>query len=145
MVRMCLHGSMPASLNFGAYNFVDVRDVAEGMYLAAKKGKPGEGYILCGEQISTDDFICACMRACGKKEPKFKMPKGFVSYVVPVAELYYKISKTTPLFTRYSIRKVCSNCNFSIQKARDELGYSPMSVAESIRDMVEWIKENEKH
>ena len=50
----------------------------------------------------------------------------------------------TPLFTRYTIRKLTSNCNFSIEKAKAELGYAPMSVEQSIRDMVEWIKENER-
>lgn len=143
MVRMCLKGIMPASLKFGAYNFVDVRDVADGMIAAAEKGKIGEGYILCGERISTDAFIRTVMLACGKKAPKIKMNYPFVSKVAPLCEVYYKISKTTPLFTRYSIRKICSNCNFSIEKARRELGYEPMNVGKSIRDMVEWIKENE--
>lgn len=143
MFRMCLNGKMPASLNFGAYNFVDVRDVADGMILAAEKGKIGEGYILCGEMISTDDFIKTVMLACGKKPPKLKMGYGIVKVAAPLCEAYYKISKSTPLFTRYSIRKLCSNCNFSIEKAKSELGYSPMSVKKSIEDMVEWIKENE--
>ena len=55
-------------------------------------------------------------------------------------EVYYKLSKSTPLFTRYSIRKLLSNCNFSIEKAKTELGYAPMSVEQSVRDMVEWIR-----
>ena len=143
MVRMCLKGSMPVTLKFGAYNFVDVRDVAEGMILAAEKGTVGEGYILCGEMISTADFIKTVMHACGKKAPKIKMGQGIVNVAAPICEVYYKASKKTPLFTRYSIRKLCSNCNFSIQKAKTELGYSPMSVKKSIKDMVEWIKENE--
>ena len=144
MVRMCIKGSMPATLNFGAYNFVDVRDVAEGMILAAEKGKIDEGYILCGEVISTDKFVETVMLACSKKPPKIKMGHGLVNVAAPLCEVYYKVSDKTPLFTRYSIRKLCSNCNFSIDKAKNELGYSPMSVEESIKDMVEWIKENEK-
>ncbi len=143
MVRMCLEGKMPVSVGFGAYNFVDVRDVADGMILAAEKGKIGDGYILCGETISTDDFIKTTMRACGKKQPKMKLGRGLAKAAAPLCEAYYKASKTTPLFTRYSIRKLCSNCNFSIDKAKKELGYSPMSVEQSVKDMVEWIKENE--
>jgi len=34
----------------GAYDFVDVRDVAEGLILASEKGKKGECYILSGQQ-----------------------------------------------------------------------------------------------
>ena len=52
MVRMYMNGKFPVSLNFGAYNFVDVRDVADGMYAAADKGKAGECYILTGEVVT---------------------------------------------------------------------------------------------
>ena len=143
MVRMFMRGSFPASLAFGAYNFVDVRDVANGMVLAAAKGKSGEGYILCGEQITTHGFIKAVAEAVGKKAPTLRMGKGIVSLAAPVMEVYYKLSKTTPLFTRYSIRKLTSNCNFSSDKAKTELGYAPMTVRESLRDMVQWIRDNE--
>ena len=59
MVRMFVNGIFPVTLSFGAYNFVDIRDVAHGMYMAAKQGGKGECYILCGEQISVDGFIKA--------------------------------------------------------------------------------------
>ena len=144
MVRMFVKGNFPCSLSFGAYNFVDVRDVAKGMYAAAQKGKKGDCYILCGEMISTDGFIKAVAKACGKKAPGFKMPYSVVKPVAPLMEKYYAITKTTPLFTRYSIRKLMSNCNFSIEKARKELGYDPMSVQQSVDDMVAWIKEYEQ-
>ncbi|MBQ6381410.1 MAG: NAD-dependent epimerase/dehydratase family protein [Clostridia bacterium] len=143
MVRMCIKGSMPATLGFGAYNFVDVRDVADGMIAAAKLGKCGEGYILCGEQISTDEFVAFTLKACGKKAPKIKMSKKAAITAAPLMERYYKLAHKTPLFTRYSIRKLDSNCNFSIEKAQKELGFNPMPVEKSIRDMVEWIQEHE--
>lgn len=145
MVRMYMHGGVPVSLSFGAYNFVDVRDVANGMILAAERGKTGEGYILCGEQISADGFIRAVFEAVGKKPPRIRMGKGIVSLAAPIMEVYYNLSKTTPLFTRYSIRKIQANSNFSTEKAEKELGYTYRSVQQSVRDMVAWIRENENH
>ncbi len=144
MVRMFMHGHFPATVNLGMYNFVDVRDVADGMIAAAEKGRTGEGYILCGEKISTDKFIATVAQACGKKPPALRLSEGIVKLAAPLMEVYYKFSHTTPLFTRYTIRKLKSNCNFSIEKARNELGYNPMSVRQSVQDMVEWIRENEK-
>lgn len=144
MVRTVAKHGYPISLNFGAYNFVDIRDVADGMIAAAEKGRSGEGYILCGEQISVNDFICTLCRVAGKKEPKLQLGYGIVKVAAPIMEVYYKVTKTTPLFTRYSVRKLISNCNFSIEKAKAELGYTPMSVEQSLKDMIDWIKENEK-
>lgn len=144
MVRTVIKSGYPVSLDFGMYDFVDVRDVAEGAYLAAQKGRCGEGYILCGERVSVDEFIRILCRCSGHKEPKIKIGLGPVRLGAPVCEVYYKLTKTTPLFTRYSIRKLLSNCNFSIEKAREELGYEPMTAEESLRDMVEWIKEHEQ-
>ena len=63
--------------------------------------------------------------------------------VAPVAEVYYKITNSTPLFTRYSIKTLNHKCNFCHEKAQKELGYNPMSAKESLRDMIEWIKEND--
>ena len=144
MVRMYMHGHFPASVAFGAYNFVDVRDVAYGMIAAAEKGRTGEGYILCGEKISTDGFIATVAEVCGKKPPRIHLSEGIVKLAAPIMEVYYKLSHTTPLFTRYTVRKLTANCNFSIEKAQKELGYNPMSVRQSVQDMVAWIREYEK-
>lgn len=142
MVRMCMKGAFPITMNFGAYNFVDVRDVAKGTYAAAKKGRNGECYLLCGDYMSVDEFIRILCRVTGHKEPKITIGNKIVSVAAPIMEVYYNITKTTPLFTRYSIRKLKANCNFSYEKAKKELGYQPISVEQSITDMVEWIKNN---
>ena len=42
-----------------------------------------------------------------------------------------------------NLRKLNSNCNFSIEKAERELDYHPMSARESFHDMVDWIAEHE--
>lgn len=143
MVRMFMGGKFPVSLGFGAYNFVDVRDVASGSILAAQRGRAGECYFLCGEAMSVDEFIKTLAKVCLVKAPRLRLGSGICSIAAPFAEIYYNISKTTPLFTRYSLRKLKENCNFSNVKAKTELGYEPMSVEQSLADMVEWIKENE--
>lgn len=144
MVRMFMKGLFPVSLSFGAYSFVDVRDVAKGMYAAAQRGRPGESYILTGETVTADELIHILADKRGKRAPRVKIPYWMMNVASPLMETYYKASKTTPLVTRYSLRKLCSNCNFSIDKARRELGYEPMSVRQSFYDMVDWISENDE-
>jgi len=143
MVRMIMRGKLPVSLAFGGYNFVDVRDVAAGMIGAATKGGAKECYFLTGDVISSDDLIRVISEKCGRKPPRVKMPLWLAKSLAPLAEIYYKLSGNTPLFTRLSVDILTYNCNFCNAKAQAELGYSPRSVAESIGDMVKWIAENE--
>jgi len=41
----------------GAYDFVEVRDVANGLILAAEKGQPGLHYILSGAQVQVTELM----------------------------------------------------------------------------------------
>jgi len=143
MVRMFVNGAFPVTLSFGAYNFVDVRDVAQGMYLASTKGTPGHCYILKQDVMTCGELISCLAKICGRPDPKIPLSLGLANTFAPIMEVYYKALDKTPLFTRYSIRKLCSNCNFTYKKAADDLGYAPMSAEQSFRDMVDWIKENE--
>ena len=144
MIRMFMAGKFPVTLKFGGYNFVDVRDVAILTRTAALKGIPGSCYIACNKMCTVDEFIKLLAEACGTKAPKIGLGLGFCNLVAPLAEIYYKAADQTPLFTRYSIRKLCSNCNFSYEKAAKELDYNPRPLLESLKDTVAWIRANDK-
>ncbi|MGI6248020.1 MAG: NAD-dependent epimerase/dehydratase family protein [Acutalibacteraceae bacterium] len=118
MVRMIMRGLMPVSLNFGGYNFVDVRDVAKGIVAAAERGKSGESYLITGEVISADQIINLVARLSGRKAPLIKMPYSLTMVLAPLAELYYKISGANPVFTRTSVRILTHNCNFSNKRQK---------------------------
>ena len=143
MVRLIMHWGIPASLNFGAYNFVDVRDVAKGMIGAAHKGKAGECYLLTGDVISAHELIHIVAEHSGKRTPRAKLPSWFVKPLAPLAEVAYKITGATPVFTRTSLEIISRNCNFSYQKATRDFGYQPMSAKQSLGDMIDWIKKTE--
>lgn len=143
MIRMFSSGKFPITMTFGAYNFVDVRDVAIGTILAGDKGTGGSVYLLCNQSCTVDEFIRLLAEVCGNKPPKIKLGKGIIDVAAPVMEVFYKVSGQSPIFTRYAVRKLCSNCNFSYEKAQRELGYNPRPLKESLEDTVKWIAENE--
>lgn len=144
MVRMFSSGKFPITMTFGAYNFVDVRDVAIGTILAGDKAKGGEVYLLCNKSCSVDEFIRLLAEVSGNKPPKIKLGKGIIDLAAPVMEVFYKVSGQSPIFTRYAVRKLVSNCNFTYEKAQKELGYNPRPLKESLADALKWIAENEK-
>ncbi|MDR1465893.1 MAG: NAD-dependent epimerase/dehydratase family protein [Oscillospiraceae bacterium] len=145
LVRMFLHGTFPVTMDFGGYNFVDVRDVALGMTAAADPAKAPSGscYLLTGEAIACGDLIELLAELCGRKAPKLVLHQTLANTAAPVAEIYYKLRRQTPLFTRYSLRKLAENDHFSYEKAARELGYQPRGLRDSLTDMIAWIRENE--
>ena len=143
MIRMFSSGKFPITMTFGGYNFVDVRDVAIGTVAAGDKGGAGEVYLLCNKSCTVDEFIRLLAEVSSNKPPKIKLGRKLIEAFCPVMEAYYKLSDQTPLITRYSIRKLCSNCNFSYKKAQNELGYNPRSLKESLADTIKWIRETE--
>lgn len=140
MIRLFLKGLFPVSLDFGGYNFVDVRDVAKGMISAAEKGRNGECYILSGYAHTVDEFIRTLAYICDKNAPKLKLKKSLILKFLPQIEMVFDILKLPPVLNEYSIRKICENCNFSFFKAKTELGYNPMTLEESLKDTVEWMR-----
>ena len=132
---------MKITLN-GAYDFVDVRDVAEGLILAAEKGRTGQCYILSGERVTMDEMMAMLSGISGVGLPEYKVPVWLVKAAGMISPLYYKLANKTPRFTIYSINTLQSNSYISHEKASRELGYNPRPVKESIKDTFRWLEEN---
>lgn len=143
VINLFSKGFFSLTFDFGGYNFVDVRDVAKGMAAAAEKGRNGECYFLCGKAYTLDEFMGSLARVCGKKHPKVVIKKKYVDTIIPVFERIFKAANLPPVVNEYAIRKICENCNFSYEKAQNELGYSPISLEDSLRDTIAWLKEND--
>lgn len=126
----------------GAYDFVDVRDVARGLILAAEEGRRGESYILSGEQIAVRDLLSLIEEFTGVRAPSLKIPLPLARTVAELARPYYSLTKTRPLFTPYSIQVLTGNCLITCGKACLELGYWPRPIRESVADSITWFGEN---
>lgn len=126
----------------GGYNFVDVRDVVDGIIKAYFKGKSGEGYILSGYYISLKEMFKILNKRLNRDKLPNKIALWFVKSMVPLAKLYYKIRHKKPLFTDYSLYTLNVNANFSNEKAKNELGYITRPIEETLSDTVDWFIEN---
>ena len=139
LVRAVSEERIPAVFD-GGYNFADVRDVADGIISAMKKGRCGEPYLLTGEYVSLKTLVKYISDSCGVKEVSRVLPLRIVRAAAPICELYYNIRKQTPLFTGYSILTLTSNVDFSSSKAKEELDYRARPLRETVRDTVEWLR-----
>lgn len=120
----------------GHFDYVDVRDVVSGILKAFDMKKYGERYILGGEDLNMVDY--------GKYIHEFANIPGETKILN--LNLAYILGYILPLFsknsqiTSYSVKTLQSNSNVNINKAIKELGYSPRSVKESLKDQYEWFK-----
>lgn len=122
----------------GAFDFVDVRDVARGHILARDYGIKGHTYILGGEQISVAQLRALVKEIRGMFAPALEFPRTLAFWFASLAEIYYKVTHSRPKFTRYSIETLLSNSQISIHRAKTELGYAPRKLSETLRDTIAW-------
>jgi dihydroflavonol-4-reductase len=133
-------GHLPAAVR-GAYDFVDVRDVAQGLIAAAREGRRGEGYILGGHRVTIDGLLKTVELITGARAPRLCLPLGFAKTVSVFMPAYYRVRRQQPRFTTYSLHVVSSNSLMSHEKAERELGFSPRPFEETVRDGLQWFQE----
>ena len=127
----------------GAYNFVDVRDVVDGMIAAAEKGRTGEGYILSGHRVTMREIIRLEREALGQRQPIiFFAPNWLVRTGAWLSGSISRLLRIKPIFTPYSVAVLESNSNMSHEKASRELGYQPRPLLETFRDSLIWMDKN---
>ncbi len=125
----------------GAYDFVDVRDIAEGLYRSAMEGTSGEGYILSGKQVTVKEMFDLLEEITHIKSPNLKIPMLVARMVAPLSALWYLVTKSKPRFTPYSLFTLSSNSLVDCNKAREAFGYQPRPIKETLRDTVSWFHE----
>lgn len=128
----------------GAYDFVDVRDVAEGMIAAAEQGQRGESYILGGHKISVRSLLETVRQVTGRAFASIRIPFSLAEAATRFTPWYYRQTKAKPRFTPYSLEVLRSNSNISHRKAERELGFRPRPVFETVADTVRWFFENRR-
>lgn len=125
-------------------NAGDVRDIATGHILAMEKGKQGRSYILGGlEDVSMKEFVELSMRILGKRKPAFRISNKAFEGIGYLMEMYAEfISGEAPLLTSQAARASAMGLRSDCSRAQLELGYSCRPLEESIRDAIQWFKEN---
>lgn len=122
----------------GKYDFVDVRDAADGIYRAWKNGEKGQGYIISGNVASLEQIIKEVEKNTGNTIRRRKIPAALVRAIAFAAPAYYAAARKKPVLSKYSVEVLFSNSDFSSEKAQVKLGYKPRPISKTIRDIVRW-------
>lgn len=133
-------GRVPVLLDLLS-DYVDVRDVADGMIAAAQRGRRGERYFLTGDVVPILEMVSVYGELTGARVPTRALPLWFGWVLLPFALAGAAISKKDPFITADMLRASVSNAVVSRDKATRELGYSVRPLQESLSDAVQWYRE----
>lgn len=122
----------------GGFDFVDVRDVATGLMKVAQRGRRGEIYILGGTYASLTELHGLVRTVARTNSRGLVVPTRLALALGRVLPHYYRLFRTTPQITTYSVLTVGEKCRFSHAKATRELGYRPRPLSETIADTLSW-------
>ncbi len=131
----------------GSYeaNYAFIDDVVEGHILAMDKGKPGERYILGGENHSYNSFYKTLEAELKLNRRAFGMPRGVMSTVAAASEMITNLSGRAPFVTSAMVGKLYSNRLLSVDKAVKELGYRVTPLAEGLRKVIQSLNGSNGH
>lgn len=129
-------------------NWIDVKDVAEGCYLAATKGIHGERYILANEAcMSIKDTIQVAQKIFPEQNIKLPvtLPKFLLYTIAWFMETGSEITGHAPLLTTKDIAMFSGlQQNFNTSKAKLALGFNPKMPVEAVKDAMIYLFNNQK-
>lgn len=139
-VAFC-RGELPAYLEC-RFNLIDARDVAKGMVLAMKQGRPGIRYLLGHKNYHLSDWLRILGEEIGRTVPRWKVPYSLALTAAWFSELWADhVSESMPMATVTGVRLTRRSMFFDPTVSLKELGLKPRSIRQSARDAVAWYKE----
>ena len=125
-------------------NSADVRDIANGHILAMDKGQKGRSYVLGGmKDTHMKEFVDTCLKISGKRKLVVKLPKEAFIALGYLMEIYADfISHEAPMVTSRAAKANVLNMQVDSSRAVNELGYTCRPIENSIRDAINWFRQN---
>jgi len=137
-----LKRKFPAYVETGL-NLVDATECARGHVQALEKGKPGERYILGGENLTLKQILDRLAAITGLKSPTVKLPYVFAYATGVVDELVTgRLLGREPRATIDAVRMGRKMMFVSSTKAERDLGWRNVPVDGALRRSVDWFRAN---
>jgi len=127
----------------GGCTVCDPRDVAAAILNAIDRGKSGRHYILGGENLTYLDLWRQIATQLGKRGPWTYMRTPGRIVTSSVGDTLSWLLGNELDINSAAIGIASQFHWYSSQRAIDELGYAPRPAADSIRDSVQWLRENQ--
>ncbi len=126
-----------------------VHNLIHGYILAAEHlveggTSPGEAYFINdGDPVNVFEFSRPIFEAVGHTYPKFAVPAPLVKMAMAIWQaLHFRFGIQAPPIPPLAVERIAIDNYFSIEKARNHLGYEPLySTAQAMQDSLHYYKE----
>lgn len=137
-----LNRNFPAYVETGL-NLVDVREIARMHLHALEAGRPGERYILGGENLTLKQILDKLAGITGLPSPKVKVPHAVAMAFAFLDEtITGKLRGKEPRATMEAVRMGRKLMFASSAKAERELGFRVLPVENALREACRWFIAN---
>ena len=137
-----LNRNFPAYVDTGL-NLADVTEVARGHLLAMEKAKPGERYILGGENLTLKQILDKLSAITGLPSPTMLVPHAVALGYAAFDQFFTGIMRRKePRATVEAVRMGRKKMFASSAKAERELGYRVIPVENGLRRAATWFIEH---
>jgi dihydroflavonol-4-reductase len=130
---------LPAYFDFGL-NVVETEDVINGIISALELGRPGERYLLTGENIDPQKVFAISEKYFGIKKPLLKIPVPLLVPISWITASFDRVRGKRPKFYSDLARLGRLRFFYSHDKASRELGYNPRPLEKTVSDILDKIK-----
>jgi dihydroflavonol-4-reductase len=134
-----LNRKFPAYVDTGL-NLVDVSEVARMHFVALDQGRPGERYILGGDNLTLKQILDRMSAITGLPSPTAKVP-----HAVAMAFAFFdetitgRLLKKEPRATVEAVRMGKKMMFASSAKAERELGFKHVPIYHALRSAIHWF------
>ena len=127
----------------GGLSVAFVDDVVRGHIAAALRGRIGERYILCGENLQVREVFRTTASVVGGIIPRIKLSKTVVHTAAAVVEAIGNLAHRKPWLTRELVARAGISYYFSSTKAQRELGYTITPFRTAVETTFAWYMKND--
>ena len=137
-----LKRKFPAYVDTGL-NLADVHEVARGHILAMEHAKPGERYILGGQDLTLKQLLDKLAGLTGLPSPTTKVPHS-VAYAFACFDEFFtgRLLGKEPRATREAVKMGRKKMFASSEKAVRDLGYKVIPIEPALQRAISWFKQH---
>jgi dihydroflavonol-4-reductase len=135
-----LNRKFPAYMDTGL-NLVDVNEVARTHVDALERGRPGERYILGGENLTLKQMLDKMSAITGLPSPTMRVPHNVaMMFAIWDQTVTGKLRGREPRATVEAVRMGRKKMFVSSAKAERDLGFRIVPVYAALRSAIEWFR-----